>query len=89
MVVTETSADYNHDSKVDAADYVVWRNTNINGQQGYINWRAQFGNDLSGAGTGANVPEPSSLLLCFLAGVFLHFHRGGRCVAPRSEEKSG
>ena len=26
--------DYNHDGVVDAADYVVWRKTGINGQQG-------------------------------------------------------
>ena len=27
--------DYNGDGSVDAADYVVWRKSNINGQQGY------------------------------------------------------
>jgi hypothetical protein len=38
------TGDYNGDGEVDAADYVVWRTTNINGQQGYNDWRANFGN---------------------------------------------
>jgi hypothetical protein len=38
------TGDYNGDGKVDAADYVVWRKTNINGQQGYNDWRANFNN---------------------------------------------
>ncbi|HEX2475880.1 MAG TPA: PEP-CTERM sorting domain-containing protein [Lacipirellulaceae bacterium] len=36
------TGDYNGNGKVDAADYVVWRKTNINGQQGYNDWRANF-----------------------------------------------
>jgi hypothetical protein len=61
--------DYNNDGKVDAADYVVWRKHNINGQQGYDNWRTNFGrtagsgSSLDGAGA---VPEPASLALLLL-----------------------
>jgi hypothetical protein len=40
---TSLTGDYNTDGKVDAADYVVWRKNNINGQQGYNDWRANFG----------------------------------------------
>jgi hypothetical protein len=66
--------DHNNDGKVDAADYVVWRKNNINGQQGYDDWRANFGrpdgsgNALDGAGA---VPEPAgaTLLLLGLAAV--------------------
>ena len=38
------TGDYNHDGKVNAADYVVWRDTGINpAAQGYTDWRANFG----------------------------------------------
>ncbi len=37
------AGDYNGDGEVDAADYVVWRKTNLNGQAGYDTWRANFG----------------------------------------------
>ncbi len=42
--------DYNGDGTVDAADYVVWRKTGINGQQGYDDWRANFGATEPGIG---------------------------------------
>jgi hypothetical protein len=45
--------DYNGDDSVDAADYVVWRKTNINGAQGFQDWRANFGN----TGSGSAPPE--------------------------------
>src|SRR5262245_63184528 len=44
--LTQTTAssaptgDYNANGVVDAADYVVWRDTNINGAQGYTDWKA-------------------------------------------------
>jgi hypothetical protein len=63
------AGDFNGDGKVDAADFVVWRKNNINGQQGYDDWRANFGQpDGSGAslaGTAA-VPEPGTLGLGLL-----------------------
>jgi fibronectin-binding autotransporter adhesin len=67
--------DYNGDNKVDAADYVLWRkNPNTFGGDagGYIRWRANFGvNTASGAGlAGAAVPEPSSIVLLAMVGVF-------------------
>jgi len=49
--------DYNNDGKVDAADYVTWRKTNINGATGYTNWRTNFG-ALSG-GAGGATPDGS------------------------------
>ena len=59
--------DYNHDGTVNAADYVVWRKTGIDGQQGYDTWRAHFGKTTGGSGTGAAtnaaVPEPTTYLL--------------------------
>ena len=57
--------DFNHDGTVDAADYVVWRKSGIHGQQGYDDWRANFGNSTPGFGLAAagselpaQVPEP-------------------------------
>jgi hypothetical protein len=56
--------DYNNDGKVDAADYVVWRKSN-GSQQGYDDWRTNFGRTAgSGSALGAGaVPEPASLAL--------------------------
>jgi autotransporter-associated beta strand protein len=64
--------DYNHDGRVDAADYVVWRKTGINGPQGYNDWRTHFGQTAgSGSGANANVaaPEPATLVLLMFAAV--------------------
>jgi hypothetical protein len=74
------TGDYNSDGKVDAADYVVWRDQNINGQQGYADWRANFGKPAAGGaalGTGGSVPEPASAALV-LIGLVLVAMRGGR-----------
>jgi hypothetical protein len=63
--------DYNENGAVDAADYVVWRKNNINGQQGYDDWRAKFGRTLA-AGSGvqtAAVPEPTSVALALMSGL--------------------
>jgi hypothetical protein len=75
---TNPTGDYNSDGKVDAADYVVWRKNNINGQQGYNDWRANFGASgaaggpgtlFSGfvryvtAGAATAVPEPTGVWL--------------------------
>ena len=53
--------DFNHDGRVDAADYVLWRN-NGGSAQDYQLWRSNFGRISSGAGAGipATVPEPVS-----------------------------
>jgi len=64
------TGDYNNDGTVDAADYVVWRKTDIGGQQGYDDWRANFGamNPGSGSGLGsAAVPEPTCSMLTAVA----------------------
>jgi hypothetical protein len=60
---TAPTGDYNNDGVVDAADYVVWRKNDINGQLGYDDWRANFGAP-DGLGSGAAaVPEPTSIVL--------------------------
>ena len=66
--------DWNHDGKVDAADYVVWRKDPANNggdPDGYNTWRQNFGNS-SGSGSaafrsGAAVPEPATVVLMLLA----------------------
>jgi hypothetical protein len=73
------NGDYNGNGVVDAADYVLWRqhlgqnfalpNDTTPGtvtQADYTVWRSNFGASASGAGAlvpGAEVPEPSTLLL--------------------------
>lgn len=65
------AGDYNGDGKVNAADYVLWRNdpASFGGNPaGYNTWRANFGTGGPGSGSGlgaAAVPEPTSLWLVF------------------------
>jgi hypothetical protein len=72
--------DWNLNGKVDAADYVKWRNdpAGNGGAGGYDTWRANFGNPPgSGSGAGA-VPEPSVMMLgiCALAMIGANRRRG-------------
>jgi hypothetical protein len=76
--------DFNHDGVVDAADYVVWRNTG-GSQTAYDHWRANFGTVLPDPGTSighSTIPEPSSLFLC-LAGIFATRMRRRNADSPR------
>lgn len=77
VVATPPSADYNHNGVIDAADYVVWRKTGINGQQGYDLWRAKFGDFVAGgAGLSSSaIPEPTSLALVFIGIALLSARR--------------
>jgi hypothetical protein len=74
------TGDYNNDGSVDAADYVVWRKQNINGQDGYNAWRANFGRTTGGAAVNqAAVPEPATMFLFLLGAsmtcILLNTHR--------------
>lgn len=75
--------DYNNNGKVDAADYVIWRN-NVGtttvlpndptggtiGTAQYNAWRSHFGTTLgSGLGAGAAVPEPTTLCMALFTAV--------------------
>ncbi len=58
--------DHNRDGTVNSIDYVVWRKTGINGQQGYDDWRNNFGKSapsfgltIPGEGLITQVPEPA------------------------------
>lgn len=80
--------DFNNNGRVDAADYVTWRNGvtfpnqlpddpgNVTAQD-YDDWRARFGN-VPGSGAGlasAVVPEPATvglLLISLLSSVAMH-----------------
>jgi len=72
--------DFNGDSVVNAADYVLWRdrlgsgtalpNDNSLGtpidDDHYALWKANFGNSLGSGSVAATVPEPGSISLAFL-----------------------
>jgi hypothetical protein len=69
--------DYNNNGRVDAADYVVWRKTNVGGAGGYTTWRTNFGRT-AGAGalvSGAAVPEPAAIALVACAMMAVVFQR--------------
>jgi GH35 family endo-1,4-beta-xylanase len=61
------AGDFNGDGAVDAADYVVWRKNNTSGQQGYDDWRTNFGSPAPGSGAVAAVPEPASIVLALFS----------------------
>jgi hypothetical protein len=71
--------DYSNNGTVDAADYIVWRKTGINGPTGYGTWRANFGEpggSGSGASANATVPEPATLGMLMFAAVVCCLRRG-------------
>ncbi len=61
--------DFDHNGKVDAADYIVWRKTGVDGQLGFQAWRANFGSSVGGLnlsvpGNGlASIPEPATWII--------------------------
>lgn len=72
------SGDFNSDGKVDAADYVTWRNGlgSTYNQSQYTVWRSQFGQTF-GNGTnnqGIAVPEPPAVILLIFCSVVLLAH---------------
>jgi hypothetical protein len=83
--------DFNHDDRVDAADYVVWRKS-IGTAPEYALWRGGFGaavagsaSGLAGASSGAvsRVPEPAAVLLAVAAAIGVMSIRTCRCRADR------
>jgi hypothetical protein len=69
--------DFNHDDRVDAADYVVWRES-IGAAPEYALWRGNFGAVVAGSASASSltnlasdaaaiVPEPATLLLTMTA----------------------
>ncbi len=89
--------DFNHDGKVDAADYVIWRDTlnqtgsnlaadaDLNGHvdvADYAIWRSHFGQFAGSGAAAAAVPEPASLALVLLAIAFSMTRWANRCCRP-------
>src|SRR5262249_22077112 len=70
FLFSPTQGDYNGDKIVDAADYAVWRKTNVYGAQGYTSWRNNFGKNYNVVGAGSvvsSIPEPASMMLATIA----------------------
>jgi hypothetical protein len=68
IVPDDLPGDFNSDGRVDAADYVVWRKTD-GMQEGYDEWRTNFGRTAQSgaAGQSAAIPEPAAILLLLAA----------------------
>jgi probable HAF family extracellular repeat protein len=73
LLTTSLPGDYNHDGKIDAADYVIWRKSN-GSQSDYNIWRSHFGPSAGSGAAGyplgasaeplpAAVPEPETMVL--------------------------
>jgi hypothetical protein len=78
------TGDYNVDGVVDAADYVVWRKTNINGAQGYTDWRTNFGSSNGGGSMAepqSSVPEPGAVFMITIGGILM------LCCATRTRRQ--
>jgi hypothetical protein len=80
--------DFNFDGAVDAADYVAWRKTGVNGATGYDTWRAHFSESAgSGSGVTANttVPEQATMvmLIVMVSGVSTRRRWSTRRVSKR------
>jgi hypothetical protein len=87
------TGDYTHDGVVDMADFVAWRNTGINGQQGYLDWRTHFGESTAGLATDSQsaaasylVPEPAPLSILVIGSMILCF--GGRAAKSNGRLRS-
>jgi hypothetical protein len=66
LLIPALTGDFNHDGRVDAADYVLWRQTGGSSQE-YAVWRQNFGELIGGAVSESSaVPEPSSGMLTLL-----------------------
>jgi hypothetical protein len=64
------NGDYNQNGLIDAADYVVWRDS-IGGQLAYNAWRQQFGSAAASSSEHtAAVPEPAGWLIVVLLGTY-------------------
>lgn len=78
------TGDFNHDHFVNSADYVVWRKNN-GSVAAYNAWRANFGAALgsgsslsAGSSSGANVPEPASIVLIAMVAALVGVSRRRR-----------
>jgi hypothetical protein len=78
MTASTLPGDFNSDGAVDAADYVVWRNTG-GSPDDYNDWRANFG---ATAGSGAALPsaQPLSATVPKPTGVVLVFFAAGAAI---------
>jgi hypothetical protein len=79
--------DYNRDGTVDGADYVIWRKTSVNGQQGYADWRANYGKSALGFGAtfrNDQVPEPAACVTFVIGAMAIC---GRRCIRRPNNTK--
>jgi hypothetical protein len=85
LMAAELPGDWNHDGKVDAADYVTWRkdpSNNGGDPDGYNTWRQNFGKSLAGGSDSLNAggaaPEPATVVSIPLAIALLSAVRAPR-----------
>jgi GH25 family lysozyme M1 (1,4-beta-N-acetylmuramidase) len=81
QVADAVPGDFNLDGRVDATDYVLWRNGQSptpNSATDYDAWRTHFGQSNLGSGSGlatSSVPEPISAVYLWLAPLFTLMRR--------------
>jgi hypothetical protein len=86
-----SAPDFNFDGRVDAADYVVWRNTSRSSSD-YKVWQVNTGRTVGGdpgfSAVALSLPEPATVTLAlsvFAAGSWI---RGGRFVISESNVRT-
>jgi hypothetical protein len=70
VLTAALSGDFNLDNRVDAADYVFWRN-NIGTQTAYNAWRSHFGQAAASGAILNSVPEPRAWIMLGVGGAML------------------
>ena len=89
LVPPTSEGDFNQDGKVDGSDFLLWQrggSPNSLGAADLAEWQANYGAPVSAAT--AAVPEPTSLVLIFAAGLLLPSVRTGRGIAGEHESCS-
>jgi len=84
LVAAGLTGDHNGDGVVDAADYVAWRKSNINGGQGYSDWMSSFGEPAAGAADNLQVPEPQAWIMMVVAAIAIQFSRRRNLLINRT-----
>jgi hypothetical protein len=76
--------DFNADGRVDAADYVVWRETD-GSPEAYTTWRVNFGRTAGSSSSSATIPEPAAITMLGAPALVIVLKRRSRTQPCKGE----